>query len=466
MKLIDSNIYWDIIARMFLEARDMARFETALDNHALRLTYQLPLPPQRQNTRQSPISSIYPTRHTLYNGSSPYESVFDLNDSHPETLISEDMKTWCELRKFRIPNLTLKYSLKSTRYPLRNRLSSGWDLLNYVKVLSVDTPDLATFELIVFRLLNLQSISLRIPSDRDLLALIRYLSTRRTHIISSLTHLSEISLALNIVSSKTLSLLIEALVGIKSVTLIDTKEIVQDVHIESIAHRISSLTSLNLSNCSVSDASLAAFSSSSQAFISITLDYCLYMSIRGIHSLLFNSYASLMELRLRFDDRNKIGLIEDDIIEIITKTASLEHLAIEPLIFSDRILIAIGRSCPGLMHIKLVADNLNIDHGNFSIDGFRALCPGCPYLEYIGIVGYGYTTEIVELLSTSYLCRLRGIYLLAVDSLATLDDFERSLQNSNKRIVASGLLLDKGMAKKFMKVLNIDQEVLLTDYSE
>jgi hypothetical protein len=128
-KLPRSYIYWTYITK-YLEIKDMASFDAAVDCHLNRRGLQLMLPPPSVREGQQVEmtgSSIFPHDEYLQNipssvidsskAMNPYESLLTIAHSYQVELLSEEMRLWCEKRRIVFTNVKLRYNPSAKLLP-------------------------------------------------------------------------------------------------------------------------------------------------------------------------------------------------------------------------------------------------------------------------------------------------------------------------------------------------------------
>jgi hypothetical protein len=119
MKLLSSDLHWDCIVSKYLDVRDMARFEAAIDNHGHRISLSLPMP-----RAASPVPVIHESENDeetsrLVNdlnvtmSSSSYANIsLKYSSDYMTVITSAEMLQWCNNRRLALRRVHMNLSTK------------------------------------------------------------------------------------------------------------------------------------------------------------------------------------------------------------------------------------------------------------------------------------------------------------------------------------------------------------------
>lgn len=410
MKFPNPNIFWECVASSFLDVKDMARLEYALDCKSTRSELSL----HNQPIRESKCHA--------------YDSI-TLLDSNEVAIDSLSKLLWCQSRQLRVVNVKLLVdpSLASDQdSETRENINyfcerDRWDILNHICTIEV-WCHITNIEDMLHRLRSVRALTWVSVTANGIL--MKTLTKIRNDVskISAMDQSSPLIASPNILQDL-------SRIGISSVgsTIRDFDDFISsypsitsaklasnrlaDDHLRSISQNWQKLSTLRLVSNVVSDQGLRYLSESPTKLQSLSLSKCYGVSYEGL-TCLMNS--SLQELRL-----SQITLSIDEIRSLVSACISLRILelsCITSVLYCDDILHTIVTNCP-LITTLILPRYGGLGRGNDPID---QLTKGCKDIEvlYLGRLPILTFSNITQL-AKAYKHSLREITLMKVPNMET-----------------------------------------------
>jgi hypothetical protein len=366
MKVPKTHIYFECILP-YLQVKDMAKWEASIENHELRAALGF-------NFLNNPEESF-----------NPYQQLVRIsNESSFVSLLSDEMKLWCERRHLNLPKLILSYKAPFHRQAADQ---SAWNLYHHVKELSVGYSEEFYYE---------ECPRLEVLLFSNIIGNSNALAPSFQRFLSSINH------------GKNSTLVSFTMVGIHDYFSVDDFDVfiqgtpcmkslnyrygqISDKNILTMSIHWKQLTSIEFYKCGKDDLqdpvmNFQPFQVSGHRFHTIHFSSRSRgnLSMNGLSQWLENSSGSLKNLKL------ELTVTSEEIYGlIVTRFPLLESLSLEidnndKFLLTHHLVESIATNLPLLKHIDIFIRRLDLatDVSDASI---HALVTGCPMLYTISL---------------------------------------------------------------------------------